>query len=54
MIMGVVGGALVPLLQGVLADYWSLQASFSVALICYGYLIFYGMNGHKTSKLAQE
>lgn len=47
MIMAVVGGAVVPLLQGVLADYWSLQSSFCVALLCYGYLIFYGIEGHK-------
>lgn len=47
MIMGVVGGAVVPLVQGILADYWSLQASFGVALVCYGYLIFFGLNGHK-------
>lgn len=49
MIMAVVGGAIVPLAQGVLADYWSLQGSFVVALVCYGYLIFYGINGHKTA-----
>jgi FHS family L-fucose permease-like MFS transporter len=47
LIMGVVGGAIIPLIQGVLADYWSVQASFSIALVCYGYLIFYGLNGFK-------
>lgn len=49
MIMGVVGGAIIPLTQGFLADYWSLQASFSVALLCYAYLVFYGINGHKAN-----
>lgn len=49
MIMGVVGGAIIPLIQGFLADSWSLQASFCVALFCYGYLIFYGLNGYKST-----
>lgn len=50
LIMGVVGGAIIPLIQGFLADYWSVQTSFSIALVCYGYLIYYGTDGHKIKK----
>ncbi|WP_421875284.1 sugar MFS transporter [Marinoscillum sp.] len=51
MIMGVVGGAVIPLLQGVLADYWSLQYSFCIALVCYAYIAYFGyINGKMTQK----
>lgn len=54
LIMGVVGGAIIPLVQGVLADYSSVQASFSIALVCYAYLIFYGLSGFKLKKNQAE
>ena len=48
MIMGVVGGAIIPLIQGVMADYWSLQGSFCIALLCYAYLIYFAVVSGKT------
>lgn len=48
LIMGVVGGALVPMLQGVLADTdFGLQNSYFVTVICYIYLIYYSWIGYK-------
>lgn len=47
LIMGCVGGAVIPLLQGVVADMIGLQHSFAIALVCYGYLFFYAMEGYK-------
>jgi len=47
LIMGVVGGAIIPLIQGAIADSWNLQGSFLLVTICYAYLIFYGVTGHK-------
>jgi FHS family L-fucose permease-like MFS transporter len=38
----IVGGAIVPLLQGVLADSLGLQIAFLVPVICYLYIGFYG------------
>ena len=35
LVMAIVGGAIVPLLQGVLADRIGLQASYAVIIICY-------------------
>lgn len=43
--LAIVGGALVPLAQGALADAIGLQASFFLPLICYLYIIFYGLVG---------
>src|SRR5690606_8672306 len=47
LVMAIVGGAVVPFLQGVLADHVGLQHSFVLPLICYGYIIFYGLAGSR-------
>jgi FHS family L-fucose permease-like MFS transporter len=43
----IAGGAIVSFLQGVLKDHYSWTVAFTAPIICYGYLIFYGMNGYK-------
>lgn len=45
--MGIVGGALIPPIQGLLADSTGLQASFIVPVLCYIYIVFYGVKGSK-------
>ncbi|HBN53246.1 MAG TPA: glucose/galactose MFS transporter [Stenotrophomonas sp.] len=49
LIMAIVGGAVVPFLQGLLADRIGLQHSFILPLLCYGYIIFYGLVGARPS-----
>ncbi|MCF7749796.1 L-fucose:H+ symporter permease [Bacillus subtilis subsp. subtilis] len=49
LIMAIVGGAVVPYLQGLLADQIGLQPSFILPLVCYGYIIFYGLSGSRPS-----
>lgn len=44
--MAIVGGAIVPLVQGYFADTIGLLASFFVPVICYAYIVFYGLKGH--------
>ena len=44
--MAVVGGALVPLAQGLLADWQGIRASFALPVLCYAYIAFYGAAGH--------
>lgn len=46
--MAIVGGALVPVLHGKMADIFGLQLSFLVPLICYLYIAFFGMKGYKS------
>jgi FHS family L-fucose permease-like MFS transporter len=46
----VVGGAVVPLAIGALADKTSIQMSFIIPVICYLYIAFYGFVGHKPSR----
>lgn len=43
--LAIVGGAIVPLLQGVLADTIGLQLSFILPVLCYAYICFYGLKG---------
>jgi len=52
LIMAIVGGALVPYLQGVLADHIGLQPSFILPLLCYGYVIFFGLVGARLPAIA--
>lgn len=43
----IIGGALIPLIQGLVADNVNLQISFLVPLVCYVYIAFYGLAGWK-------
>ena len=43
----IIGGAFIPLAQGLVADNVSLQISFLVPLVCYLYIAFYGFKGWK-------
>ncbi|WP_218354322.1 sugar MFS transporter [Alteromonas lipotrueiana] len=45
--LAIVGGAIVPLVQGALADSIGLQLSFLLPLICYFYIAYYGLVGSK-------
>ena len=43
----VVGGALIPALQGLMADRFGYQPSFLIILFCYLYLIYFGVSGYR-------
>jgi FHS family L-fucose permease-like MFS transporter len=43
--MAIVGGALIPVLQGVVADAIGIHHCFIVALLCYVYIAWYGVKG---------
>ncbi|MBW8810695.1 MAG: glucose/galactose MFS transporter, partial [Lysobacter sp.] len=47
LIMGIVGGALIPLLQGVLSDRFGIQHSFVLPLACYAFIVWYGLSGSR-------
>ncbi len=50
LVMAILGGALLPPIQGIIADHASLQVSFIVPLIAYAYVGFYGWKGHKIGR----
>jgi FHS family L-fucose permease-like MFS transporter len=47
LIMAIVGGALIPLAMGVLADRIGLHHAFVLPMICYLYIVYYAFRGSK-------
>jgi FHS family L-fucose permease-like MFS transporter len=47
LIMAIAGGAVLPPLYGLLADYTSPQLAYWLVIPCYFFLLFYGTAGHK-------
>lgn len=43
LIMGIVGGALIPPIMGVFADQINIQTSFLIPAVCFAYLIYFGV-----------
>ncbi len=43
--MAIVGGAVVPVLEGAVADGVGVHAAFFVPLVCYAYIVWYGLTG---------
>ncbi len=47
LIMAIVGGAVVPLLQGVLADRVGVQPAYVLPIACYAYIAWYALRGSR-------
>ena len=47
LIMAIVGGALIPLAQGAIADKIGIHHAFFLPVICYLYILFFALNGSK-------
>ncbi len=50
LVMAIVGGAILPPLQGRIADAWGIQASFVVPMIAFAYIAFYGIYGYRAGR----
>jgi FHS family L-fucose permease-like MFS transporter len=50
LIMAIVGGAIIPLLMGRMADLFGIHHSFFVPAICYLYIVYYGLSGYRTTR----
>lgn len=50
LIMAIVGGAIIPMLHGVLADNLGLHLAFVLPAFCYLYITYYGFKGSKVSQ----
>ncbi|MCH2023484.1 MAG: sugar MFS transporter [Saprospiraceae bacterium] len=48
LVMAIVGGAFIPVLHGQMIDLIGIQMSFLTPIVCYAYILFYGLKGHKT------
>jgi FHS family L-fucose permease-like MFS transporter len=47
MIMAIVGGALIPLAQGAIADKIGIHHAFLLPVICYLYILFFALSGSR-------
>jgi len=47
LVMAIVGGAIIPLLQGVLADHMGIHHAFILPVLCYLYILYYALRGSK-------
>jgi FHS family L-fucose permease-like MFS transporter len=45
--MAIVGGAILPVIQGVIADRVGLHHAFLLPVLCYLYILFYGLSGSR-------
>jgi FHS family L-fucose permease-like MFS transporter len=53
LVMAILGGAVLPPLQGWIADNFGIQASFIVPMLAFAYIAFYGIYGYKAGRTAQ-
>jgi FHS family L-fucose permease-like MFS transporter len=52
LIMAIVGGAILPMLQGVLADSIGIHMAFVMPAVCYLYIVYYGFSGSRVVRPA--
>jgi FHS family L-fucose permease-like MFS transporter len=51
--LAIVGGAIVPVFQGMLADSIGIQLSFVLPIVCYAFIAYYGLIGSNPQKAEQ-
>jgi FHS family L-fucose permease-like MFS transporter len=49
--MAIVGGAILPLIQGAIADQIGIQHAFFIPVICYAYIVFFALSGSKPNSV---
>jgi FHS family L-fucose permease-like MFS transporter len=47
LVMAIVGGAIIPLVQGALADRIGIHLAFILPAVCYLYIVYYGLRGSR-------
>lgn len=50
LVMGIAGGAIVPLIYGALADSWNVKYAYIIMLPCYMFILYFAIAGHKIRK----
>ena len=50
--MAIVGGAIIPLLMGRMADLFGVHHSFFIPALCYLYIVYYGVFGYRRHAVA--
>jgi MFS transporter, FHS family, L-fucose permease len=50
LVVAILGGALLPPTQGMVADHWGVQFSFVVPIVAFAYIAFYGLYGYRAGR----
>jgi FHS family L-fucose permease-like MFS transporter len=50
LVMAILGGAVLPPIQGAVADRFGIQASFAVPIVAFVYVAFYGLYGYRAGR----
>jgi glucose/galactose transporter len=50
LVMGIAGGAVIPLIYGALADHWNPQQAYWVIVPCYIVILYYAVSGHNLGR----
>ena len=50
LVLAILGGAILPPVQGAVADWLGLQASFIVPVFAFAYIAFYGLYGYRAGR----
>lgn len=51
LVMGIAGGAIIPLVYGALAGAWNEQSAYWILIPCYLFILYYAISGHKIRKV---
>lgn len=54
LVMGIAGGAVIPLLYGALADLWTPQSAYWIAVPCYLFILYYAIAGHNVGRKSKD
>jgi FHS family L-fucose permease-like MFS transporter len=52
LVLAILGGAVLPPVQGAVADRWGIQCSFVVPMVAFAYVGFYGLYGYRAGRAA--
>ncbi|HXB71117.1 MAG TPA: sugar MFS transporter [Candidatus Acidoferrales bacterium] len=52
--MAIVGGAILPVIQGTIADHVGLHHAFVLPVVCYLYILYYALSGSKPNSVRRE
>jgi FHS family L-fucose permease-like MFS transporter len=54
LVLAILGGALLPPIQGAVADHWGIQPSFIVPVFAFAYVGFYGIYGYRAGRRGDD
>ena len=54
LVMAIVGGAIIPVIQGAVADRIGIHTAFILPALCYLYIVFYGLKGSQHPEIVAE